>query len=331
MFLLAPEITAFTVPFLGYLLVSSSKTMGRLEAWYPSAILPMLYWAVGFGLSRLRDSWRIGALTALLVTGTAGYVTLSEIRPEQWAHLDRFEVTDHHRSVAVALQQIPADATVAAQDPLVPHLSHRERVYLFPWAPKGLAPDYVVLDRQMKTYPVKMPTYRTLFYNLLAGTEYEISEQIGSFFLFRYTGDVKPGLERTAQFGGFFSLTGFSIAVAPPGEAFGPILEQLPPGSTVRVSLFWSVDRPVEQNYTVFVHAMNDEGQLVAQHDGWPADAHRPTSVLPANAALRDVHYLTFPQSTREEVVLHVGLYDAAGQRLLTQEGEEFIALGLTD
>ncbi|MGD2148101.1 MAG: DUF2079 domain-containing protein, partial [Anaerolineae bacterium] len=36
LFLLAPDIAAFALPFLGYLLISTSKTMGRLGAWYPS-------------------------------------------------------------------------------------------------------------------------------------------------------------------------------------------------------------------------------------------------------------------------------------------------------
>jgi hypothetical protein len=331
LFLLAPEIAAFTLPFLGYLLISTSQTMGRLGAWYPSPILPILYWAVGFGLSRLRGRWRTGALIGLLTAALAGYVSLSEIRPGIWARLDRFEVTAHHRQVEIALRGIPTDAIVAAQDPLVPHVSHRQRIYLFPWFPEESDPDYVVLDREMKTYPVKVPTYRTLFYDLLSGTEHEIERQIGSFYIFRHAGSVSPEVTRTEHWEESLTLIGYSVAAGPADGAFGPVPDALPAASTVRLSLFWRVDQPIEQNHTVFVHAFSHDGHLLAQHDSWPADAHRPTSVLPTGTVFRDVHYLAFSQPAHQDVLLHVGLYDGEGERLVTREGREVVTVSLHD
>lgn len=125
---------------------------------------------------------------------------------------------------------------------------------------------------------------------------------------------------------------GYSVAAAPPGEAFGPELDgALPAGSTMRVSLFWRVDETADRNYTVFVHAVGPGGQLLAQHDSWPADAHRPTSVLPPETVFRDVHYLTLSEAVSGEMILHVGLYDAEGTRLLTREGEDSAILSLGD
>jgi uncharacterized membrane protein len=329
LFLLSPGIAAFSLPFLGYLLTSKSDTMGQLAAWYPAIVLPLLNWAAALGICRLRNRWRAVTLAVLLIAAVAGFATLSEVRPGHWPGMERFRVTDHHRRVEAALRQIPGEAIVAAQDPLVPHLSHREQIYLFPWVPDETRPDYVLLDPEMSTYPVKRPAYRTLFYDLLAGTEYEIDEQIGSFISFRSVEDVKPASGSGARFGEVLTLTGYSSAVAPPGEAFGPAPAELPPGATVRLSLFWRVDQSPEQNYTVFVHALNDDAQLVAQHDSWPADAHRPTSVLPPGTVFRDVHYLTLPRTASDGIVLHVGLYDGDGDRLLTEEGEEFVTLTL--
>ena len=74
-----------------------------------------------------------------------------------------FQVSDQEKQVAEALREIPADAIVMAQDPLVPHLSHREDIYLLPWVRGGNQPDYVLLDPQMRTYPVGPDEYRTLF------------------------------------------------------------------------------------------------------------------------------------------------------------------------
>jgi uncharacterized membrane protein len=327
LFLLAPELAIFVAPFLGYLLISRSTSMGQLEAWYPSVMLPLLYWSVAVGVSRLHDRWRKYALIALLVTGLGGWFWLSDARPLRWSR----EITAHHRHIETVLRQIPREATVAAQDPLVPHLSHRKQIYLFPWIPQNLQLDYIVLDRAMNTYPLVRATYRSRFYDLLAGTDYDIEHQADNFYVFRYADGVSPAVMRSEQWGESFTLTGYSVAVAPPGEAFGPVTDILSAESTVRLSLFWRVDKPMAQNYSVFVHALNADGHVLAQHDSWPADAHRPTSVLPVGSVIRDVHYLSLTDAaSKNDIVLHVGLYDAAGKRLLSQDGKEFVILTLS-
>jgi hypothetical protein len=163
----------------------------------------------------------------------------------------------------------------------------------------------------------------------LSGTEHEIEEQVGSFYVFRHAGSVSPEVARAVRWEESLTLLGYSIAAAPAGAPFGPVPDVLPAASTVRVSLFWRVDQPIEQNHTVFVHAFVREGQLLAQHDSWPADAHRPTSVLPTGTVFRDVHYLIFPEPAHQDVQFRVGLYDGEGERLLTQEGQEVVVFPL--
>jgi uncharacterized membrane protein len=330
LFLLAPEITAFTLPFLGYLLASKYNVMGTLGAWYPSVLLPILYWAVAVGISRVRGRWRMVMLAALLACGFGGWFLNGEVWPGHRFAPGRFEVSTHHRQVEAILRRIPTDAIVAAQDPLVPHLSHREQIYLFPWVPEDVQPDYVVLDREMGIYPVEIDAYRSLFYDLLAGTEYEVDHQVDSFYVFRYVGDVSPAVAREDQWDGALTLIGYSAAAAPPGEAFGPVAGELPTGTTMRLSLFWRVDQPMEQNYTVFVHLLSVDGRMLAQHDAWPADAHRPTSVLSPGDVVRDVHYLAIPETIPATVVVHVGLYEGiTGRHLLLQDGREAVTLSI--
>lgn len=332
LFLLAPEIAVFTLPFLGYLLASTSKSMGQLEGWYPSVILPILYWAVAVGVSRIRGRWQTIVLIVLLVTGIGGWLANSEVWPGRRFQPGRFKVTEHHRQVEIALQQIPADAVVAAQNPLVPHLSQRKQIYLFPWIPGDVQLDYVVLDREMNTYPTVLEAYRSLFYRLLAGTEYEIEQQVDSLYVFRYAGTVSPDMVRMDQWGESLTLTGYNITVAAPGEAFdsAPAKSVLLPGTTVRLSLFWRVEQPIEQNYSVFVHLLSADGQPLAQHDGWPADAHCPTSALPPGTVVRDIHYLSLSEAVSVDAVLRVGLYESiTGERWLMQNGQESITLPL--
>ena len=329
LFALAPGIAALALPFLGYLLASKSDSMGQLTAWYPAIILPLLYWAAAVGLSRLKGRWRTAAAAVLTVSAVLGYTLLSDVRPGRWSDTGRFTVDAYHRRVEAALRRIPQDAVVAAQDPLVPHLSHRKEIYLFPWYPEEKTPDYVVLERDMSTYPVARPAYRTLFYDLLAGTEYVIEHQTGNLFVFRYIGNVAPAQRRGDRFGEAMTLTGFDTSLAPPGGDFGPVGDGFPGESTLRVSLFWRMCRSVDRNYTVFVHALDGQGNLVAQHDSWPADAHRPTSVLSAGTKFRDVHYLDLPSELPNELIVRVGVYDEEGNLLLTEEGQDSVTLGL--
>jgi uncharacterized membrane protein len=312
------------------LLASRYSAMGTLGAWYPSVLLPILYWAVAVGISRVRGRWRVVILAALLVCGFGGWFLNGEVWPGRRFVPGRFEVSAHHRQVEAVLRRIPTDAIVAAQDPLVPHLSHREQIYLFPWVPEDVRPDYVVLDREMGTYPVEVDAYRSLFYDLLAGTEYKVDHQVDSLYVFRYVGDVSPDVVREDQWDDALTLTGYSAAAAPPGEAFGPIAGELPAGTTVRLSLFWRVDQSMGQNYTVFVHLLSEDGRLLAQHDAWPADAHRPTSVLSPGDVVRDVHYLTIPEKVSATAVVRVGLYESISDtRLLLQDGQEAVTLSI--
>ncbi len=206
LFVLAPGIAALALPFLACLLASKSDSMGQLRAWYPAIILPLLYWVAALGLSRLKDYRRATAAAVLLLASMVGYAALSEARPGRWHETNRFAVSAHHRQVDAALRAM--DAVVAAQDSLVPHLSYREEIYLFSWYPEETHPDYVVLDKEMSTYPLKKPAYRTQLYNLLAGTGYKIERQTGTRFVFRYVGDVKPAESRSDHFGEVLTLTG---------------------------------------------------------------------------------------------------------------------------
>ncbi|HET8851039.1 MAG TPA: DUF2079 domain-containing protein, partial [Ktedonobacteraceae bacterium] len=61
------------------------------------------------------------------------------------------QATAHNRLASHFLGKIPADASISAQTTLVPHLSHRQRIYLFPYADDDA--DYILLDAKSYTYP----------------------------------------------------------------------------------------------------------------------------------------------------------------------------------
>ncbi len=326
MFLLAPEIVLLLVPNIVALLASTSDTMGRLGGWYPGVLVVILYWATAVGIARLSGDRKRFALTLLLVASAAAWIANSQLWPGRRFDPDEYRISEHDRQVARALESVPADAIVMAQDPLVPHLSHRREIYLLPWVRGGNRPDYVAMDRDLRTYPVGPDEYRTLFYDYLAATEYEIAEQIDSFYLFRHAGEVLPQQDSDIVFGDALRLNGISTAVAVADRPFGADPGGLAGGRLLRVELFWEVLQEMDVNYTVFVHAQAPDGRLLGQHDSWPADAHRPTSVLREGEKLRDVHYLSLSEPVAlSDLTLRIGLYEGTtGKPLTDSQGREY-------
>ncbi len=86
---------------------------------------------------------------------------------------------------------------------------------------------------------------------------------------------------------------------------------------TLAVELRWLADRRPGQDWTVFVHLLDPEGQVAAQHDGVPEVGFRPTSSWAAGEVVVDTHWLVAPGvEALDGARLSIGLYDpATGQR----------------
>ncbi len=95
-------------------------------------------------------------------------------------------------------------------------------------------------------------------------------------------------------------------------------------GDQLTVELVWQALREMEAAYRVFVHLIDEEGRIIAQADGEPAQWTRPTSGWSANEYISDQHELVIPANTDlNKLRLRVGLYDPSdGRRLLSSEGD---------
>ena len=72
-------------------------------------------------------------------------------------HLRSYQATPHLKDLSAILQTIPPEASVSAQQPIAPHLSHRKFLYVFPdLGPKGqVRVEYVILDRTLDRWPAR--------------------------------------------------------------------------------------------------------------------------------------------------------------------------------
>ena len=109
-----------------------------------------------------------------------------------------------------------------------------------------------------------------------------------------------------AQFGDSILLDSYAIS-APPAA-----------GKTMGVTLYWQALSSPTADYTVFVHLLDEQGQIVAAHDGMPAGNSFPTSAWPAGLLVEDKHTIELPSDLASgNYKLNAGLYMLeTGERL---------------
>jgi hypothetical protein len=116
------------------------------------------------------------------------------------------------------------------------------------------------------------------------------------------------GLQRIdAHLGDHLSLRGYRLS----GNTFSP-------GDALVLTLFWQSDSRLAEDYHVFVHLLDADGQLVAQHDGVPVSGERPTWTWRDGEVIQDEHILSLGERLPGGPhLLSVGMYDSrTGLRL---------------
>jgi hypothetical protein len=104
--------------------------------------------------------------------------------------------------------------------------------------------------------------------------------------------------------------------------------EGVRPGETLSVTLYWKSLSDMDIPYTVFLHLLGSDGQVVSGADGEPEGGTRPTPGWVPGEYISDTHDLKIPDGlTPGHYVLEVGLYDAGAPsmprlQILGEEGK---------
>ncbi len=97
------------------------------------------------------------------------------------------------------------------------------------------------------------------------------------------------------------------------------------PGGEFPVTLCWESLAPMEEDYSVFLHLVSEEGIIIAQRDMYPGRGTYPTSLWESGDIIEDTYVLPIPPAvtTPARVNLVVGLYSwETGERLSVMDGE---------
>ncbi len=128
-----------------------------------------------------------------------------------------------------------------------------------------------------------------------------------------------PTRRLDAAFAGVGTLIGFDL----PG---GPFV----PGGQIPLTLYWKSQGSAATAYTVFVHLLDADDQVVGQRDEPPVHGTRPTTGWVADEYLRDEHDVSIAANVAPGTYrIEVGLYDPrTGKRVATGTPDNRVIIG---
>ena len=108
-------------------------------------------------------------------------------------------------------------------------------------------------------------------------------------------------------------LLGYSLSPSEPS-----------PEASLRVKLFWQSDGRLERDYHVFVHLLDEQGDLVAQHDGVPRQGQRPSWDWRYLEVIEDGHRIPLHDvQGGKSYDIYAGIYDFGTKNRLSMTGPD--------
>ncbi len=96
------------------------------------------------------------------------------------------------------------------------------------------------------------------------------------------------------------------------------------PGDGIHLTLFWRALQEMEEDYTVFTHLLDSEGNIWGQKDNPPVDGFYPTTRWEKGEIVRDQYNLVIsPDAPPGEYWIEVGMYLPETGERLEVHGEE--------
>ena len=266
-------------------------------------------WAVEKGQRRDQRWWLRTAVTTVMLTGVAAFAAQAFIEPmpqpeggpewspdqlaaraflENAATPDGFVVTDNALLAFTAGRLVPPALTEASY-------RHIRLGYL--------TSQHLV--ESVLCYKTPAVLFATGRLDLLPPFEHWVSimaserRDFGRMRAYRLNLPTNGPGAIAARLDGGVTLSGYSLS----GDG-------LRAGDALTVTLFWSAEGPIVEDYTVFVHLVDEAGRLWGQHDGTPLMGAYPTGQWPENLLLPDPHAIAIdPGTPPGGYAVFVGLY----------------------
>lgn len=288
--LISPVTLIFALPDLTINLLSNFPQMHSLRAHYGAVLVPYLIISAILGtyyltslLGRFSQSLGKVVLYALclgiLVVSLSSYTI--EVFLPLWDHLP--QVTPHHRLADRFIKLIPPQAPISTNSVLNPHVSQRQKLYLFPDVKDA---EYIFLDVTSNPYPIDAPTLKWRVDHYLSDPELGVLAAEDGYLLlqrglsrtdlppefYSFVRVDEPSMEERvdATFGGILKFHGFDLQ--PRGPLHGGPLD-----ANARMNLYWEALRPLGEDYLIVLYTKVG-GTVIDTRPYHPATVWYPTS-----------------------------------------------------
>ena len=187
--LLDPLALVPALPGLALNGLSSSPWMAAGKAHYSGLVLPFIVIGAAAGLRRVRSKTSlVHTLSAGLVLSSAFVYVLEGSGPFGGNYAPA-RLTAHSFGAASLAQNLPPEAVVSASSALVPRLSGREHVYVFPAV---LDADYIYVDLEASPSPTSAGDVFKRIQSLLSGGGWQIQDADDGLVLLQRVSDAPP-------------------------------------------------------------------------------------------------------------------------------------------
>jgi hypothetical protein len=274
-----PVLLIGTPSFAINLLSANTAMHDATGGQYGADVAPWLAWSALYGAVYVRRGllrrwpaakpWPVTIISLVLIVVAGGWHLFRGFSP---LALDppSWEITAHDRLAGRFVNQIPPDASVAAQGKLYPHLSNRTIAYQLPDVNQA---EYVFFDVTTGTWPVHPNDIWALAQALLDSGDYGVLDAADGYLLlkrglpdtiipdafynFARPAVVEPQYPVTVEFGDQLRLIGFDLMDHPRRKE-------------TAVRLYWEVLRPVEENVRLYPFFIDAQGRVIENTEQRP-------------------------------------------------------------
>ena len=98
------------------------------------------------------------------------------------------------------------------------------------------------------------------------------------------------------------------------------------PGSTLVMDAYWQATQPIDFDYNIFIHVIDDAGRMVTQLDTQPQLGGKPMTSWQVGEVIPDQYTLNIPADAPASLHVRLGLYNwQTGERLRLSDGADAI------
>jgi uncharacterized membrane protein len=200
---------------------------------------------------------------------------------------------------------IPEEGSLSAEFFIGSHFAQRKELYEFPV--KVGKVDFVLIDLDQPWSQYKPLEAYPALDRLKESPNHELIYSKNNVLLFRKRSELPLQHATEANFSGQIKLLGYTL------EA-----EDIKPGDSVQLALYWQALADMETSYTVFIHLIDQDERMMGQKDNRPVSGLYPTTEWKPGEEIVDRYEIaTGPEIPPGEYSIEIGLYELeSGERL---------------